>query len=160
MSALCGHFQAPALNAALSNLRLGTIGRNAQLAGHICNDVHEHDVGDDDISQCATNAAAIVDAEADMVCYPKVPEFEARAAAAWQEHNCDGAFVLDDLPDTSLDAEEADVRAEQEALHQLDEWCQSTPTINKLCRHLHRSHCIRITYIMSNRWALALKIHL
>ena len=127
MSALCGHFQAPALNAALSNLRLGTIGRHAQLAGHICNDVHEHDVGDDDISQCATNAAAIVDAEADMVCYPKVPEFEARAAAAWQEHNCDGAFVLDDLPDTSLDAEEADVRAEQEALHQLDEWCQSTP---------------------------------
>ena len=120
MTAPGGQFQVPALKAALSTLKLGTTGRKAQLAERLYNAVHETDDGDT-LSQDAGNATAIVDTETDMARCPKVRDFEARAAAAWQEHSSDGAFMLDDLLDTGLDAEEEDVRAEQEALLQLEE---------------------------------------
>ena len=120
MAAPGGIFQVPALKAALASLKLGTIGRKAQLAERLCNAVHEYADGDT-TPQGAGNTTAVVDTETDMARSSKVRDFEARAAAAWQEHSSDGAFVLEDILDTSVDAEEEDVRAEQEALLQLTE---------------------------------------
>ena len=90
MSAPGGHFQVPALQAALASLKLGTIGRKDHLAERFCNAVHEDDVGDA-ISQGAGGTAAVVDTEADIARCSKVREFEVRATAAWQEHISDDA---------------------------------------------------------------------
>ena len=122
MRAPGGAFLVTRLKATLHSLRLGVAGAKAQLVDRLCFALREPKTLGDADAQIGHEADApqMPDGlESDLARSSAVTGFAARAAAAWQEYSGDGMHVLDDDLDTLIDAEEADVRAEQEALLQL-----------------------------------------
>ncbi|CAK0879229.1 unnamed protein product [Prorocentrum cordatum] len=116
-----GSFPVPALKATLASLGLGMTGRKAQLVERLVNALRE--VGAPPGEPPADDGGCDgeeLQVETDIANTSKVRAFAARADAAWQEHSSDGAQVLLDALEDFVDGEEADVRAEQEALLQLN----------------------------------------
>ena len=117
-------FPVKVLKPALQSLGLGVAGSKPQLVERLCMALK-----DDAASSGAQGAEAESeddeappadgDIEADFGRSAKAVAFAKRAAAAFEEHSGGGAQILEDEFDIFVDAEEDDVRAEQEALLQL-----------------------------------------
>ena len=113
-----GNFPIKVLKPAMQSLHLGIAGMKAQLVDRLVLALQKEKLCDADASAGDVEAEAL-DVEEDLGRSTAATTFAERASAAWQEYSGGGAHVYEDALEDLLDAEEADVRAEQEALLQL-----------------------------------------
>ena len=118
MAMPCGNFPIKVLKPAMQRLSLGVAGTKQQLVDRLVLALEEDTQAAGD-ADAADASAGVVDVEEDFGRSAAATTFAARASAAWQEYSGGGAHVYEDALEDLLDAEEADVRAEQEALLQL-----------------------------------------
>ena len=117
-----GTYPVKVLKPALQSLRLGVAGSKAQLIDRLARAIKEEPASDE--AEGGPEAGdgeeeLKLDVEDDIGKSATAVAFAAKAAAAWQEYSGGGLHVLDDDLEYLSDSEEADVRAEQEALLQL-----------------------------------------